>query len=271
MSKATKIVAAMTAVATAFTMLSGTTADAVPMARALRAFLPMAEAAKPPPAWASFCRRYANECNVKPTSPQDIELTDEVWESITGANRWVNAHIKPKIDKRHHGIEDRWDFAEDGYGDCEDYALLKRRILIEVGFPREALLITVVWTKQNTGHAVLMVRTDKGEYILDNMTSRVVLWSQTGYDFVKRQTQSNPNEWVYIDRPLKAPPPVVIARKNRPVQVASAEAAARDDAQKTMQPAVAQPETIHLFNAQIVLPNEPQPDLVAAATRDWQP
>jgi hypothetical protein len=77
-------------------------------------------------------------------------------------------------------------------------------MLMQAGLPREALLITVVWTPQNNGHAVLIVRTDKGDYVLDNLSSRVALWNQTPYDYVMRQTQANPNDWVYIDGdPLK--------------------------------------------------------------------
>ncbi len=49
---------------------------------------------------------------------------------------------------------------EDGYGDCEDYALLKRKMLMQAGWPREALLMTVVRDKKGEGHAVLTVKTD---------------------------------------------------------------------------------------------------------------
>ena len=71
-------------------------------------------------------------------------------------------------DMDHWGVVERWNYPDDGYGDCEDYALLKRRMLIEAGWPREALLMTVVRDKRGDGHAVLTVKTDKGEFILDN-------------------------------------------------------------------------------------------------------
>src|SRR5579859_1042130 len=88
--------------------------------------------------------------------------------------------------------------ADDGYGDCEDYVLLKRKMLIDAGWPREALLITVVRDKKGEGHAVLTVKTDKGEFILDNQNENVVAWTETGYRFVKRQSQSDPNVWVSL-------------------------------------------------------------------------
>ena len=50
--------------------------------------------------------------------------------------------------------------------------------------------------KKGEGHAVLTVKSDKGEFILDNQNESVVAWTETGYRFVKRQSQSDPNVWV---------------------------------------------------------------------------
>ena len=93
---------------------------------------------------------------------------------------------------------ERWSYPDDGYGDCEDYALLKRRILIEAGWPREALLLTLVRGADGEGHAVLTVTTDKGDYVLDNMSWDILLWSKIGYRFVKRQSQYDSNVWVSL-------------------------------------------------------------------------
>jgi predicted transglutaminase-like cysteine proteinase len=114
-------------------------------------------------------------------------------------NNWVNQTIKPLTDLEHCGVVERWSYPNDGYGDCEDYVLLKRRMLIESGWPREALLVTVVRDKKEEGHAVLTVTTDKGDYVLDNQTEHILLWSKTGYRFVKRQSQFNANVWVSLD------------------------------------------------------------------------
>jgi predicted transglutaminase-like cysteine proteinase len=184
----------------AFMAEAAVSAHAVPLARAARPiFTAVVENAKPPHGWAEFCARYAPECDVKPSTPRDVALNPEIWEKIMSANKWVNQHIKPTTDMKHWGKVNKWYYAEDGRGDCKDYVLVKRKKLMEAGLPREALLITIVWTKQNQGHAVLIVRTDKGDFILDNLSSKVVLWSDTNYDFVKRQSQSDPNAWVYID------------------------------------------------------------------------
>ena len=100
---------------------------------------------------------------------------------------------------------DRWDYPSDGYGDCEDYVLLKRKMLMEEGFPRQALLVTVVKDEQGDGHAVLTVKTSKGEFILDNMQDEVKSWERTPYRFVKRQSQHDQNVWVGIGTPVSSP------------------------------------------------------------------
>jgi predicted transglutaminase-like cysteine proteinase len=56
----------------------------------------------------------------------------------------------------------------------------------------------VVIDEQNEGHAVLMVRTDRGDFILDNKTSTVLPWAQTGYVFVKREGQDS-LAWVSLN------------------------------------------------------------------------
>jgi predicted transglutaminase-like cysteine proteinase len=104
------------------------------------------------------------------------------------------------------GVVEKWSYPDSGYGDCEDYVLLKQKLLIEAGWPRQALLITVVRDERGDGHAVLTVRTDRGEFILDNQHREVRLWSETPYRFVKRQAQTNPNVWVSLgdNRPALA-------------------------------------------------------------------
>ena len=60
------------------------------------------------------------------------------------------------------------------------------------------LLITVVRKPNGEGHAVLTVRTDRGDYILDNLINRVRLWSETGYRYLKRQAVDHTGHWVSI-------------------------------------------------------------------------
>ena len=125
-------------------------------------------------------------------------MSQTAWRDLLKVNRWVNETVKPMTDMDHWGVIEKWSLPTDGYGDCEDYVLLKRKMLIDAGWPREALLITVVRDKKGEGHAVLTVKSDKGEFILDNQNENVVAWTETGYRFVKRQSQSDPNVWVSL-------------------------------------------------------------------------
>ena len=95
-------------------------------------------------------------------------MSQTAWRDLVRVNKWVNETIKPITDMDHWGVIEKWSLPTDGYGDCEDYVLLKRKMLIDAGWPREALLITVVRDKKGEGHAVLTVKTDKGEFVLDN-------------------------------------------------------------------------------------------------------
>ena len=164
-------------------------------------YITVGEKTRAPIGWVDFCIRYKPECDTTASLPRDIVLTPRAWSDMTKVNTWVNDNIKPMTDLDHWGVVEQWDYPSDGYGDCEDYVLLKRRMLTRAGWPREALLITVVRDKKNEGHAVLTVKTDKGEFIMDNQTQEVLPWFKTGYRFVKRQSQSDPNTWVALGEP----------------------------------------------------------------------
>ncbi len=160
---------------------------------------------RPPIGWVEFCVEYDPECKTKPSVPRDVVLSTQAWKDLTRINLWVNTHVKPMTDMDHWGVVERWNYPDDGYGDCEDYALQKRKMLMQAGWPREALLMTVVRDQHGDGHAILTVKTDKGEFILDNQRDDIRLWSDTGYRFVKRQSQSDPNVWVSLGEPRSAP------------------------------------------------------------------
>lgn len=151
-----------------------------------------------PIGWIDFCAGHKQECAPTPAAPRDVVLTERSFRDLDRVNRWVNESIEPLTDMEHWGVVEKWSYPDDGYGDCEDYVLLKRRMLIAAGWPRAALLITVVRDEKDEGHAVLTVKTDKGEFILDNQVEDVLPWNRTGYRFVKRQSQSDPNAWVAL-------------------------------------------------------------------------
>jgi len=161
-----------------------------------------------PIGWIEFCVEHRRECDNRRSAPRDVVLSPKAWNDMVKVNVWVNSAIKPITDQEHWGVVENWNYPDDGYGDCEDYVLLKRRMLMQAGWPREALLITVVRDKKGDGHAVLTVKTNRGEYVLDNQETEVLPWNRTGYRFVKRQSQANPNIWVSLGEPRAAPPTV---------------------------------------------------------------
>ncbi len=175
------------------------------------AFITVGEPTRPPIGWVEFCVEYKPECNTKPSAPRDVVLTSKAWDDMVKVNSWANDNIQPMTDLEHWGVVERWNYPDDGKGDCEDYVLLKRRMLMQAGWPREALLITVVRDKRGDGHAVLTVKTNRGEFILDNQESEILTWNKTGYKFVKRQSQSDPNTWVSLGEPRALQPPCLRA------------------------------------------------------------
>ena len=158
-----------------------------------------------PYGWVEFCSRYRGECQDDDLGAQPIDLTPAAMRKIQRINSWVNKNITPVSDMDHWGVVDQWDYPTDGKGDCEDYALLKRRMLMEEGFPRQALLMTVVKEANGDGHAILTIKTNRGEFVLDNLTNEVKPWTKAPYRFVKRQSESNQNVWVAIGAPTSEP------------------------------------------------------------------
>ena len=159
-------------------------------------FVSVGKVTSAPIGWIAFCAEHKQECAPTPAAPRDVVLSVRTWRDLDRVNRWVNESIQPLTDMDHWGVVEKWSYPDDGYGDCEDYVLLKRRLLITAG-PRSALLITVVRDEKDEGHAV-PVKTDKGELIFDNQAEGILPWNQTGYRFVKRQSQSDPNAWVAL-------------------------------------------------------------------------
>ena len=147
--------------------------------------------ARPVQAWVSFCDRMPAECAVDLSEPATIHLTPKIWRLLVSVNRSINTRIKPMTDIDHWNVVDRWDLPTDGYGDCEDFQLLKRKVLAEQGLSRRAMRMTVVIDDQGEGHAVMMIRTDRGDFILDNKRSAILTWQQTEYTFVKREGQDS--------------------------------------------------------------------------------
>jgi predicted transglutaminase-like cysteine proteinase len=145
-----------------------------------------------------FCETHAAECSVTTTTAVRVRLTADLWKQLVAINTKVNRDIRPATDMEIYGREEWWAYPTTS-GDCEDLALLKRRDLIAKGWPVATLLMTVVKRANGEGHAVLTVLTDRGDLVLDNLDGRVLVWSDTPYTFVKRQSEFNSGQWTAIE------------------------------------------------------------------------
>jgi predicted transglutaminase-like cysteine proteinase len=158
-----------------------------------------------PMGWRQFCKQTPDDCVAKPSAITTVTLTPERWQELDVVNRFFNKTIEPMTDLEQYGVVERWTYATSGKGDCEDYVLEKRRRLIELGWPVSALPITVVYDRNNSGHAVLTVVSDQGDYVLDNVRDDIVVWWDTGLTFLERQSAGDPNIWVDLGRTIGKP------------------------------------------------------------------
>lgn len=143
-----------------------------------------------------FCRQRPGECGPNKIVEAAVSLNEANWQQLVSINAHFNQTIVPVTDQELYQVEEFWTYPTSGYGDCEDFVLAKRRALIEAGWPVSTLLISVVRQTDGSGHAVLLVRTDRGDLVLDNQDSAIRLWNETPYQYLKRQTQANAGQWV---------------------------------------------------------------------------
>ena len=145
-----------------------------------------------------LCQVHPIDCTERTESGAPVRATTDVMAVLRAVNDRINGAVVGITDWEQHGVEERWSYPT-RFGDCEDYVLAKRRMLMEYGFRAGDLLITVVTRPEGDGHAVLSVRTDRGEYILDNIDGQVRHWTQTSYSYVKRQSERHAGTWVSIE------------------------------------------------------------------------
>lgn len=158
-----------------------------------------------------FCANYADQC-VLDGKDGKVVLDETRMRELAEVNDEVNRRILPDPVGRDF---DNWSLYS-WVGHCNEFAIQKRKELLDRGWPIQALSLAVVHTKYDQGdilHLVLSVRTDKGDLVLDNLRKTVVPWNKTGYGFVMRQSKIHPRLWVKVDGtepPAPAPTPAIV-------------------------------------------------------------
>lgn len=159
---------------------------------------------QPPYGFRRFCEARPEECSAEGGEARRFHPSPARLSELDEINRMINSAIQPATDEEIYGMSEHWTLPG-RRGDCEDYALLKRKILMERGWPASALLLTVVRDEKGEGHAVLTARTAHGDFLLDNKVDEVKLWNATDYTFVMRQSYLNPRVWVALDPDQSSP------------------------------------------------------------------
>ncbi|MET0444216.1 MAG: transglutaminase-like cysteine peptidase [Pseudorhodoplanes sp.] len=162
------------------------------------AFMPTGGRTSQPIGHYEFCLREPQECRQKTPRQAPIEMTNQLWAAMVRVNDDVNIEVRPMTDLEMWGVEEFWSYPTT-MGDCEDYVLEKRRRLMAMGIPAGDLLIAVVQQPNGDGHAVLTVRTSRGDFVLDNLDPSVRPWSETVYTYLKRQSERNSGAWIAIN------------------------------------------------------------------------
>ncbi|HQU69573.1 MAG TPA: transglutaminase-like cysteine peptidase [Albidovulum sp.] len=110
-------------------------------------------------------------------------------------NAAVNRGIRPISDRMQYGVEENWTLPSSRGGDCEDLVLMKKKALIAKGMAPERLMIATVLDRKQGSHAVLVLRTAAGDYVLDSLVGAIKPWSATGYSFLRMQDPAAPSRW----------------------------------------------------------------------------
>jgi len=166
--------------------------------------------ADPPYGFVQLCQRLAELCRANSPDSRRVASTPQNLAELDLVNRTVNRTVAPVSDRDQFGIEEFWTLPTSGKGDCEEYVLEKRRLLMDRRWPSGALLITVVLDENRQGHAVLTARMENGDMILDNKHDEIKLWHSTPYVYIMRQSFVSPTSWVSL-APTDGDAPAVAA------------------------------------------------------------
>lgn len=143
--------------------------------------------------YVAFC--YQNKEDINCNNQTDVLSSIHVnFKELQKVNDEVN-RINQITDEDNYGIREVWRYPNETGGDCEDFALLKKKMLYDLGYPADSLTLASVKITTNQLHAVLLVSTIEGVFVLDNLTSEIKNIEKSEYKYEK--VQSRYRSWVW--------------------------------------------------------------------------
>lgn len=174
-----------------------------PINHGTHAFMKLSGADLGPFAYTHFCHRYPAECGLQGAGSEPDRVAPDAarLRDLASVNAAVNSSITPA---QHTGERtfDTWRIAP-ASGDCNDYAVTKRHLLLQRGWPRRALLLAEVITRWGDHHLVLVARTSEADLVLDNLSERIRDWTAAPYTWVRAQMPGEPSLWAKVESPSR--------------------------------------------------------------------
>lgn len=152
---------------------------------------------KAPPGFTRSCARYSWLCSDQNSATARISGSRLI-DLARAVNNRVNRDVAPLTDPENYGVAEYWTLPNNGNGDCEDYALEKYRLLLQAGVDSRNLRLAMALNRNRDNHLVLVLRHETGDLVLDNLTSQIMPWNETGYSFLAMQYGAEKSLWEVV-------------------------------------------------------------------------
>jgi predicted transglutaminase-like cysteine proteinase len=127
-----------------------------------------------------------------------LHLSDATAELLGKVNKAVNVAIEPVPDMVQWGVPEKWNRPVRGadgrlQDDCDGYVIEKwYRLVRQDHLPADSFYPLYAEVPGYGGHLVLAVDTDKGTYILNNLTDSIVPLQKFSFTYLKRPMPGEP-------------------------------------------------------------------------------
>jgi len=161
-----------------------------------------------PMGFALFCMAKPQRC--EKSEPQIVTITPQRWRELWNVQWSVNHDLVKWSGPT--GLDEIWR-DEGSEGSCVLYANTKRSMLLDLGWPPSTLLLTLVRVDgKSEDHLVLVVRTDRGDLVLESLGDGMDYNYIGPYEvyrdhrWIKQMSPENPHFWRRIISWLRVHP-----------------------------------------------------------------